>query len=93
MRRGQTGIAAPRHATRKAATAVPYPDDPDREWLTSLFDAFSRSERDLDTILAWKTRRMAKAREVGLTARIRRTVASSPWGRPGGLLGNAGENR
>jgi hypothetical protein len=51
----------------------------DRQWLSSLFDAFARTERDLDTILAWKTRRMAKAREASLTSRIRRTSTSGAW--------------
>jgi hypothetical protein len=91
MRRGQTGTATPRPGSRSAPAAVPYSEESDREWLTSLFDAFTNPDRDLDSMLAWKTRRLAKARETGLTARIRRTVASAPWGRPGGLMGTSGE--
>jgi hypothetical protein len=68
-------------------------EDSDREWLSSLFDAFTRSEPDLDTILAWKTRRQAKAREAGLATRIRRTVvsAASPGRRMEDLFRKVGE--
>ena len=93
MRRGQTGSAAPGPPSPRALSAIPYSAESDREWLTSLFDAFTRTDRNLDTILSWKNRRLAKAREVGLTARIRRTVATAPWGRPEGLLGTTGETR
>jgi hypothetical protein len=68
-------------------------EDSDREWLSSLFDAFTRTEQDLDTILAWKTRRQAKAREAGLATRIRRAVASatSPGRRLEDFFGKIGE--
>ena len=76
MRRGQSGIA-PGQRTRRALTVSPG-EDFDREWLSSLFDAFERTERDLDTLVAWRTRRTAKAREAGLSTFIRRNLATSP---------------
>ena len=75
MRRGQSGSAPGRRA--QTAQGTPFAEDSDREWLSSLFDAFTRTEPDLDTILAWKAGRVAKAREAGLAARLRRTVASA----------------
>jgi hypothetical protein len=75
MRKGQSGIASIRRATR--ARSVSSGEDSDREWLSSLFDAFDRSERDLDTLVAQRTRRMAKAREAGLSTRIRRSIVSA----------------
>ena len=76
MRRGQSGIAPIQRALR--ARTVSSDEDSDREWLSSLFDAFEKTERDLDTLVAWRTRRIAKAREAGLSTRIRRTVATVP---------------
>jgi len=54
--------------------AVPAVEDPDREWLSSLFDAFSRNERDLDTLVAWRTKRITRARVVSPATRVPRSV-------------------
>lgn len=75
MRRGQSGSAPIKRAFR--ANAILSDEDSDREWLSSLFHAFEKNERDLDTLVAWRTRRITKAREAGLSTRIRRTVASA----------------
>ena len=75
MRRGQSGCTPIQRA--RGANTASFSEDSDREWLSSLFDAFTRTEPDLDTILAWKAGRVAKAREAGLATRIRRTVASA----------------
>jgi hypothetical protein len=76
MRRGQSGTAPIQRALK--AHAISSDEDSDREWLTSLFNAFDRNGRDLDTLLAWRTRRILKAREAGLSTRIRRTIALTP---------------
>jgi hypothetical protein len=76
MRRGQSGIAPIQRAIM--ARTVSSDEDPDREWLSSLFNAFDRTDRDLDTLVAWRTRRIAKLREAGLSTRIRRTGATAP---------------
>lgn len=76
MTRGQSGIAPIQKALR--AHTISSDEDSDREWLSSLFNAFDRNDRDLDTLVAWRTRRILKAREAGLSTRIRRTIAITP---------------
>ena len=76
MRRGQSGIAPGYSGRGQRAFAVA--EDTDREWLSSLFDAFSRNDRDLDTLVAWRTKRITRARVVSPATRVPRSAAAVP---------------
>jgi len=54
-----------------AARTLTISDDADRAWLSALFDSFSAVSTDLESLLAWRTKRSLTARPPG-AFRLRR---------------------
>jgi len=83
MRRGQRGIpgsgeaGAPSVPDVGVARSLTISDEADRAWLSALFDSFSALPADLETLLAWRTKRSLSARPPGMF-RLRRAQVAPP---------------